>query len=88
MKYKVLRVRFMKKKILPVMALTYQALCACMEQEVNVIYVATEIYTENIRSMLEKNGYHSTGEPLKRGILFAKDREISNCEILDPYGLL
>lgn len=80
----------MGRKVLPVMALTYEAFCACIEQNIEVIHIDMEIYkayAEEIRQKLEENGYDTKGFPARRGVFFARDIDVSCCEILDPCRL-
>jgi len=72
------------------MALSYDAFCVCMEQNIEAIYVDAAVYqayAEKILQKLKDNGYHLNGYHTGRGIIFTRGIDISCCEISDPYGL-
>ena len=80
----------MGRKVLPVMALNYEAFCACIEQNVKVVYVDMEVYKTSfakIMQKLEENGYDSKGYPARRGVFFAQGIDLWECEISDPCRL-
>lgn len=80
----------MRKKVLPVMALTYEAFCACIEQNVEVIYVDMVIYkayVDEIYHQLKEHGYNIKGYAAKRGVFFTRGVDVSCCEISNPYQL-
>lgn len=66
----------MRRKVLPVMALNYEAFCACIEQNVKVVYVDMEVYKTSfakIMQKLEENGYDSKGYPARRGVFLPRE---------------
>lgn len=72
------------------MALTYEAFCACIEQNVKVIYIDMEVYrayAEEILQKLEENAYDPEGYIARRGVFFARGIDLFCCDISDPYRL-
>ena len=65
----------MERDILPICVTTYEALCICAEQDVEVIYILREAYEEmeeKAEPKLRKHKYKLPGFPTRNGLLFAK----------------
>lgn len=74
-----------EERILPVMALSYEAFLGCIEDRAKVIYLDMDVYMENaeeIYRVLGDNGYDTSGYPAKRGVFFSRGIEIEPCKIL------
>lgn len=65
----------MERDILPFGASTYEALCTCVEADVEIIHVCRELYEEmkgKVKRTLRKYGYSLSPLPTRNGLLFAK----------------
>ena len=65
----------MERDILPIGVSTYEALCACAEKNVEVIYVWRDLYEEmkeKVEFTLKKSRYALPGLSTPYGLLFAK----------------
>ncbi len=65
----------MERDILPFGASTYEALCTCVEADVEIIHVCRELYEEmkgEVRRTLRKHGYSLSALSTRNGLLFAK----------------
>ena len=65
----------MERDILPIGASTYEALCICVEADVEIIHIYRELYEEmkgKVRRTLRKHGYSLSALPTRSGLLFAK----------------
>ena len=65
----------MERDILPFDASTYEALCACVEADVEIIHIYIGLYEEmkgEVRHILRKHGYSLSALPTRNGLLFAK----------------
>ena len=81
----------MKRRILPVMATTLQALQGCVEDRVCAVYVDEELYQREksrIVSILKEGGYSAADIPLKRGRIFSHDVDWRNATAADPMDIL
>lgn len=66
----------MDEKVLPIMITTYEAFCACMEENVKAVYISVEVFAEHVGrvyQVLEERGYEIPGLPIGRGALFVKE---------------
>ncbi len=76
------------KRILPITVTTYEALCICVEQRVELIYVTFELWEEEkdrIWQTLKKHRYRLAKLPARNGWFYIRGFRFRKYYISDPY---
>jgi len=80
----------MKKRKLPIIVTTEQALQSCLKASACVIYIDGTLYekcTERIRRTMMLHGYTIADIPAQRGVFYTRNASCDKWEIYDPYQL-
>ena len=80
----------MKRKVCPIMVSTYEALCHCIDKNVEVLYVYWRLLqegNEKIAQILRDNGYGMSGLGTQWGLFFAKGIKLKRKDLPDSYHL-
>ena len=81
----------MRQKIIPIMVSTYETLCKCIEEDVQIIHIWNNLYvlhTEEIQQLLTEYGYKLPDIPAKSGVFCMKEPVVDKSMIWDPDDLL
>jgi hypothetical protein len=81
----------MGEELLPIMISTYEGLCKCLEEDVQVIYIWNHLYKcqqKKIDRALTEGGYVLLGVQAHNGLFFVKKgKDFSQMGFSDPYDV-
>lgn len=80
----------MGRKVFPIMVSTYEALCHCIDKNVEVLHVYWLLFQEDnekVTKTLRDNGYRMSRLGTQWGMFFAKGIQLEKSNLPDSYHL-
>ena len=80
----------MKQIVVPIVATTFRAMLNCLRDHHALIFIDNAVSWNKkklIHILMVSKGYKLADFPARRGVFYAKDIDVDQCEVYDPCKL-